>query len=151
MMQANVKVNATISPCLRQSVSNNVQKDLLTLTMTSQIALKIKTTPAIRTLTVPAKQLVHILQQLFLILRMTLGPTAVSAATRLRRNSTPPQLNDGAQRPLAIAILLQAAVIVTIATTTMTTTPIKTATKAHGMPSSVGRLSPTTIHPQSES
>jgi hypothetical protein len=49
-----------------------------------------KTTPAIQTLTVPAKQLVYILQQLFLILRMALGLTAVSAATRLRRNSAPP-------------------------------------------------------------
>jgi hypothetical protein len=114
--------------------------------MTNQIALTLKTTPTIRTLTVPAKKLVFVLQQLFLILRMTLGRTAVLTATTLRRNSAPPGLNDRAQRPLAMAILLQAAVMVTTATTTTTKmAPIKIATKAHDMPSGAGRLPPIAI------
>jgi hypothetical protein len=59
--------------------------------MTSQIALTMKITPTIRTLMVQAKKLIHVVQQLFLILRMALGATAVLQATTLRRNSACPR------------------------------------------------------------
>jgi hypothetical protein len=78
-MQARVKVGATIPLRHRRSAFNNVQRDQLFLAMTSQIAL-----------TVPAKKRVHVLHQLFITLRMTLGGDAVLQATTLRRNSTRP-------------------------------------------------------------